>query len=98
MDAKEQIKTLEEQAAFMAEKLAEEKAILERQHVVVTYNNGGGQKGVRRNPMFDGYNALMATYIKATAQLNELREKQPKKEEGKSSLASLRVIGKRDAV
>lgn len=98
MDAKEQIKTLEEQVAFMAEKLAEEKVILERQHVVVTYNNGGGQKGVRRNPMFDGYNALMATYIKATAHLNELREKQPKKEEGKSSLASLRVIGKRDAV
>lgn len=98
MDVNEQIRTLEEQVAFMAGKLKQEKKILDKQHVVVTYDNGGGQKGVRRNPMFDGYNALMATYLKATAQLNELREKQPKKEEGKSSLASLRVIGKRDAV
>lgn len=98
MDVNEQIRTLEEQVAFMACKLEQEKEILDKQHVVIEYDNGGGQKGVRRNPMFDGYNALMATYIKATAHLNELREKQPKKEEGKSSLASLRVIGKRDAV
>ena len=98
MDLQDQIKTLEEQSQFQAKKLAEEKDYLANQHVIIKYDNGGGQKGVRRNPMFDGYHALMATYLKTTEQLNELREKQPKRDESKSTLASLRVIGKRDAI
>lgn len=31
--------------------------------VVIPYDNGGGQKGLRENPAFKGYEALWKTYI-----------------------------------
>lgn len=54
---------------WMADKLAEARRVIASSSVVIPYDNGGGQKGVRKNPAFEGYNALLSQYSRATAQL-----------------------------
>lgn len=98
VDNEKAIKELERNIEFMEQKLADARRLIGKTNVAVKYDNGGGQAGIRRNPAFDGYEALLASYQKAVTQLNELRKDQPKKDSGKTSLANLRVIGKRDAV
>ena len=46
--------------------------VIGRSSVAIPYDNGGGQRGVRRNPAYDGYNALMASYTKAVRQLTDI--------------------------
>lgn len=59
----------------MEERLVETRKILANQQVVIPYDNGGGQKGIRKNPIFEGYNQLMANYRKTLEQLvSMLRE------------------------
>lgn len=53
---------LAENALFMRRKLAEARVALEGQDLVIEYDNGGGQRGTRRNPAFDAYNALLRSY------------------------------------
>lgn len=64
------------QLDFMRDRLEETRKNLDGAPLVMAYNNGGGQKGVRKNPGFDAYNSLMKTYI---ATLNELRDLLDKK-------------------
>ena len=97
MATEAEIKELEANVEFMAKKLEQARELIGDTNVAIPYNNGGGQVGIRRNPAIDGYNALMGTYQRALAQLEEMRAKQPRSAEGRSSLASLRVIAKRDA-
>lgn len=65
---------LAENVVFQCAKLAETRKTMERsrQQLVMPYNNGGGQSGIRRNPIYDAYNQLMANYRKSLAQLTEL--------------------------
>ena len=62
---------LVDQLEFMRNRLEDTRKNLDGAPLVMAYNNGGGQKGVRKNPGFDAYNSLMKTYIQA---LNELRD------------------------
>lgn len=60
---------LAENVLWMEIKLAEARAMIGDSSLVVGYDNGGGQKGIRRNPAFDAYNALLSSYTKALKQL-----------------------------
>ena len=61
-----------ENVLWMEAKLAEARRAIGRSSVAVPYDNGGGQRGVRKNPAFDGYNALMGGYTRALRQLCEM--------------------------
>lgn len=63
---------LAENILFMESKLRETRNGIARSQVVIDYDNGGGQKGIRRNPAFDGYNALLRSYCTALSQLEHM--------------------------
>lgn len=52
-----------ENTAWMKAKLDEARELIKDSPVVVKYNNGGGQKGIRENPLFKGYEALWKAYL-----------------------------------
>lgn len=63
---------LAENVLWMEAKLADARRAIGKSSVAIPYDNGGGQRGIRKNPAFDGYNALMAQYTKALKQLLEM--------------------------
>lgn len=66
------IKILEpviENTAFMKMKLDEAKDLLDRSSIVISYDNGGGQKGIRENPIFKGYESLWKSYMQGMKQI-----------------------------
>lgn len=67
-----QAKVLADQVIFMAGKLRESKAGLKDQAIVIPYDNGGGQTGIRENPAFSAYEKLLASYTKSLAALREM--------------------------
>jgi len=58
-----------ENTAFMKSKLDESKNLLERSSIVISYDNGGGQKGIRENPIFKGYESLWKSYMQGMKQI-----------------------------
>ena len=67
-----QAQELAENVMWMADKLKDAREIIGKSSVAIPYNNGGGQRGIRKNPAFDGYNALMSSYTKALRQLADM--------------------------
>lgn len=57
-------KILIDQLKLIAEKLVEEGEKIPSEALIVEYDNGGGQKGVRENPFFPAYEKLLASYTK----------------------------------
>lgn len=57
---------------WMELKLADARKAIGKSSVAIPYDNGGGQRGIRKNPAFDGYNSLMSSYTKALKQLCEM--------------------------
>jgi hypothetical protein len=49
--------------AWIKVKLDDVREKIKASSVVIPYDNGGGQKGLRENPAFKGYEALWKTYI-----------------------------------
>lgn len=68
-DVKPHAVELAKNVYFLERKLSETRDELETQEVVIPYDNGGGQRGIRKNPIFDGYNQLMQNYRKSLEQL-----------------------------
>lgn len=66
---------LAESVLFMRQKLEETRELLEDQSIVIPYDNGGGQCGIRENPHFLAYERLLAAYNKALKQLGEILDK-----------------------
>ena len=52
-----------ENTAWMKAKLDDARDAIKNTSVAIPYDNGGGQKGVRENPVFKGYEALWKSYI-----------------------------------
>ena len=50
-------------AAFMKVKLDEAREHMKEERITVAYDNGGGQKGIRENPVFKAYEALWKSYM-----------------------------------
>lgn len=63
---------LAENVVFMAHKLKETRENMGHTPLIVRYDNGGGQKGYRENPVFKAYNAMAARYVAALAQLEDM--------------------------
>lgn len=60
---------LAENVFFMHDKLIETRKGLKSQQLVIPYDNGGGQTGIRENPAFKAYQTMLASYRKALDEL-----------------------------
>lgn len=59
---------------FIEKKLEEARKMIGNMPIVIPYDNGGGQKGIRKNPAFDAYEALLSSYIRALSSVGEVEE------------------------
>lgn len=48
--------------AWMKVKLDDARAAIKTAQIAIAYDNGGGQKGIRENPLFRGYESLWKSY------------------------------------
>lgn len=55
--------------SWMRIKLDETREQIKNTSVAIPYDNGGGQKGIRENPLFKGYYALWKSYLGGLQQL-----------------------------
>lgn len=49
--------------AWMKAKLDDARDSIKNSQIVISYDNGGGQKGIRENPLFKGYESLWKSYM-----------------------------------
>lgn len=49
--------------AWMKAKLDDAREAIKNSNIVIAYNNGGGQTGIRENPLFKGYESLWRSYM-----------------------------------
>ena len=49
--------------SFMKVKLDQAREEIKEESITVEYDNGGGQKGIRENPVFKAYEALWKSYF-----------------------------------
>lgn len=83
---------LAESVLFMAEKLKESRLLMADEPLVVEYDNGGGQKGIRENPHYVAFEKLIATYTKSLDQLTKIIEKGTQTKSTSSIMAELTTI------
>lgn len=57
------LETIIQNTAFMKVKLDDAREKIGTSSVVIPYDNGGGQKGIRENPIFKGYESLWKSYL-----------------------------------
>jgi len=55
--------------AWMKEKLEDARIAISESSVAISYDNGGGQTGIRENPLFRGYEALWRAYSTGMGQI-----------------------------
>lgn len=68
----DQVKVLTEQLQFMAAKLKQTQKIIKSEPLVIEYDNGGGQSGIRENPSYLAYEKLLASFNKTLTTLIEI--------------------------
>lgn len=83
---------LAEQVLFMAKKLKEAQRVIKDEPLVIEYDNGGGQSGIRENPHFVSYEHLMNSYTRALKQLSEVVKKGKPTAKSSDVFAQLNVI------
>lgn len=71
-NVRDRARELAENVLWMEAKLEDARRVIGKSSVAIPYDNGGGQKGIRKNPAFDGYNSLMSSYTKALKQLCDM--------------------------
>ena len=75
-DVDERIRTetavLVKQLQNMAKKLKSVGAKMAEEELIVEYDNGGGQKGIRENPYYPAYEKLLAEYRKTLLVVEDL--------------------------
>lgn len=49
--------------AWMKVKLDDARAAIKTAQIAIAYDNGGGQRGIRENPLFKGYESLWKSYM-----------------------------------
>lgn len=52
-----------ENVAWICAKLEDARELIKSSNVAIPYDNGGGQKGIRENPAFKGYESLWKAYM-----------------------------------
>ena len=66
-----------EEVLHMEAKLAETRREMGQTKLVIAYDNGGGQTGIRKNPVYEAYNALLRSYLSALDQLARMTNTAP---------------------
>ena len=57
--------------AWMKAKLDDAREAIKNSNIVISYDNGGGQKGIRENPLFKGYESLWRSYMAGMSKILE---------------------------
>ena len=65
------LETTIENTAYMKVKLEETREAIKTSKVCIPYDNGGGQSGIRENPLYKGYESLFKTYISGLSKILE---------------------------
>lgn len=91
----EQALELAESVIFMADKLKESREIMKNEPLVIDYDNGGGQTGIRENPHFTAYEKLINTYTRSLEQLSKIIESGAPVRKASSIMAELTTIAGR---
>ena len=92
-----------ENTAWMKVKLDDARELIEDSEIVIEYDNGGGQKGIRENPLFKAYEALWKAYVSGMAQIinilpeEKVQEVEKVVEKPKTVLELVRDKHKREA-
>lgn len=86
---------LAESVLFMAEKLKESREVMQNEPIVIPYDNGGGQTGIRENPHYTAYEHLVTAYNKSLRQLSEIVEKGAPVKKASSIMTELSTIANR---
>ncbi len=69
------LETTIENTAYMKIKLDETRLAIKSSKVCIPYDNGGGQTGLRENPLFKGYESLFKSYMSGLRQILEVLPK-----------------------
>lgn len=93
INTQKHIEELISDAEFMRRKLAESKKAMEEEPIAIPYDNGGGQTGVRENPIFTAYEKLLKTYQGTVNQIIELSGKDEKTAELEKDGKVLKMVG-----
>ena len=65
------LESIIENTAWMRIKLDDAREAVKNSSVVIPYDNGGGQKGLRENPIFKGYESLWKSYMSGMCKIME---------------------------
>lgn len=57
--------------SWMKAKLDDAREAIKHSNIVISYDNGGGQKGIRENPLFKGYESLWKSYMQGMSKIIE---------------------------
>lgn len=97
------LNTTIENTAWMKVKLDEAREAIKTSNVVIPYDNGGGQRGLRENPLFKGYESLFKSYMGGMKQILDALPKQAENEKNnelersKTTLETIRAKHKKGA-
>lgn len=84
-----------ENTAWMKVKLDDARLAVKNSQIVITYDNGGGQKGIRENPLYKGYESLWKSYMQGMQKIMDCIpdiNSEIKKEELEKPLSMLEVV------
>lgn len=83
-EVREMAKRYAEELEWLDEQLDKAKTCIGDEEVVIPYDNGGGQTGIRANPAFGEYKKLLDSWTKvSTALLSMLPENKQEKQADK---------------
>ena len=81
------LKPVIENVSWMRAKLDDSRQLIKHSNIVVPYDNGGGQKGIRENPAFKGYEALWKAYMQG---MNRILDTLPPEEIQEAAVPDIR--------
>ena len=84
-----------ENVSWMKAKLDDSRALIKNSNIVVPYDNGGGQKGIRENPAFKGYEALWKAYMQG---MNRILDTLPPEVAQEATEAEIRPVTVLDTI
>lgn len=68
-DERKLLDSVIENTAWMKVKLDDARKSIKESQICISYDNGGGQKGIRENPLFKGYESLFKSYMTGMKQI-----------------------------
>lgn len=86
-----------ENVAWMKVKLEDTREKIKHLDVAIPYDNGGGQTGIRENPLFKGYEQLWKSYMSGMGRILDLlpdEEIEPEQDEMKPKSVLELVVSK----